>query len=185
LSLFPRIWNALRKRVRHVRILISARKSSQRNLQGRTGGNILVICYGNIYRSPFVEMKLCQHLNADRFTIRSAGFFHKSGRSCATDYIPLAREFGVPLDNHRSRRVEAADIVWADLIVIMDRKNWNELLEYREHTGNKIVWIACLLDVGWPEVDDPYGMDEEGIQKILERLNQSTEAIIKILQPES
>jgi len=183
LSLPRRIWKALCRRLRHARILLTARSGSRRNLQQRRGGNLLVLCYGNIYRSPFVANQLRRQLPAGQFAVRSAGFHHRVDRSCASDYIPLAAEFGASLAEHRSRRVVAEDLQWADLIVIMDRKNWDALQDLGVPVANKTVWISSALDGAWPEIADPYGMDEAGVRRILGQLQRSSEALARALQP--
>ncbi len=177
-----RIRAALLRRIRHAAALYSARTSSRRNISGVTAGNILVLCYGNIYRSPFVERRLAQLLDPGKWKLKSAGFYQKTGRPCAPEYIYLANDFGVSLVDHQSSTVGLDDIEWADLIVIMDRKNWDDLRSMAPGTDNKIVWVACCLEDGLPEVIDPYNLPVDAVGKIIRRLDRSAVAISRQLQ---
>ena len=73
------------------------------------------------------------------------------------------------------------DIEWADIIVIMDRMNWDALRDMGADADRKVVWIGCYMERGLPEVKDPYGMCESDVRKTLQRLNKSTERIAEVL----
>ena len=160
----------------------SARSSSKRNISGVTAGNILVLCYGNIYRSPFIERRLAQLLDSGKWKIKSAGFYHKTGRPCVPEFISLANDFGISLIDHRSSAVSLDDIDWADLIVIMDRKNRDQLLSMSPGAHDKIVWVACCLDDGLPEVIDPYSLPVDAVDEVIRRLDRSAMAMCKQLR---
>ena len=180
-SLARRILNAIWRRVRHAWVLISARKASLKRAREVAAGRVLVLCYGNIYRSPFVERKLAKALSPERWTVRSAGFHDRAGRSCAPEYVALARQYGVSLSDHRSRRVTERDVEEAELVIIMDRKNWDQLHALATDAEHKVVWIGCALPRGGLEVQDPYGRSAEETNDILRRLNQAVDAIVQLL----
>ena len=48
----------------------------------------------------------------------------------------------------------------AALVVIMDRKNWDQVQALAPETEPKVVWIGCALPEGSVEVADPYGRSE-------------------------
>jgi len=60
-----RVIRAIMRRIEHRFILRKARDQSLRHVHSCSPGNILVLCYGNIYRSPFVANYL-KKLFADR-----------------------------------------------------------------------------------------------------------------------
>jgi len=176
-----RIYRALLLRLRHARLLLVARRNSLKRLTSLRRGNILVLCYGNIYRSPFVEQRLRDHLD-DRWKLRSAGFHKKIQRPCDTDYIPIAARYGGALENHRSRCVNREDIDWANLIIIMDRKNYDQLEFNYPNSLDKVVWVAAALDVRIPEVEDPYGKPQDKIERLVKRMDDSVAALGKLLK---
>jgi len=181
-SFTRRLLNAIWRRVRHARVLISARKASLNRVRQVATGRVLVLCYGNIYRSPFVERKLAKALSPERWVVRSAGFHDHAGRSCAPEYVALARQYGVSLPDHRSRRVTNRDVDEADLVIIMDRKNWDQLHALTADAEHKVVWIGCALRRGGLEVQDPYGCSAKETNDIVRRLSRATDAIAQLLR---
>ncbi len=177
MSLPRRIWKSIARRLRHWRLLKVARAESLNSLGRVNGGNILVLCYGNIYRSPFVANKLASLLDNTKWEIRSAGFYHKSNRPCAEGFVQLANTFDVDLSQHRSRQVTEEEVEWADLIVIMDCKNRDLLHDLGDAGEHKVVWVAACLMRNRVDVEDPFGTPEKQIHLTAERLNQATEAL--------
>ena len=185
MALFGRLSRALARRVAYARFFFSARRDSYRNLRLLSGGNVLVLCYGNIYRSPFVARQLTNLLPGSEWHIRSAGFHDKEGRSCDEEFVALAAERGVDLRTHGSRKVAEADLGWADLIVIMDGKNRLMLDEMSTTVGRKVVWIGAWLAGLRPDVIDPYGQTLEKQRLIVERLDQATRNLAERLHSPS
>lgn len=180
--LLRRILDAVRRRTRHVRVLRKARVASLKRARETRAGKLLVLCHGNIYRSPFVECKLTNALPPDRWTVVSAGFHDCIDRPCTSEYVALAREYGVSLADHRSRRVTERDVREADLVIIMDRRNWDQLHELAPDAEQKVVWVGCALPQGTVEVQDPYGLSAVETNRILRRLNQAADALSHLLR---
>ncbi|ACL73459.1 Protein-tyrosine-phosphatase-like protein [Thioalkalivibrio sulfidiphilus HL-EbGr7] len=136
---------------------------------------ILVMCYGNIYRSPLVAAYLRRSLSGqDGIEIRSAGFHPKPGRRSPDDYVGHVRCLtGLDLSQHKSRVIEQSDLEWADSIVIMDRHNWHAITGLGRVYEAKVVWLGAFLPGGPLEVDDPYGQD---VQRVLELVGMAVRA---------
>jgi protein-tyrosine phosphatase len=173
-SLAKRIVRAIIRRIRHQILLHFVRAKSNAVIKsvGKID-HILVLCYGNIYRSPLVEYLLREALSDTSIEIRSAGFYDKTGRSCSDEYLSLLSERGYNLKAHRSRKISQEDIAWADIILIMDRKNWDLLSAMDSTALTKTVWIGAFSPNLSVEVGDPYGQGVEVTQKIIAQLEQS------------
>ena len=78
---------------------------------------VMVICHGNICRSPFGE----QHLASicPQLEVRSAGVEAGEGNPPQPGAVRIAAEFGLDLSDHGSHRLDEADVAWADLIIGM------------------------------------------------------------------
>jgi len=161
-----RVLKAIRLRLATRRALATARADSDRNLTRSRGRRVLVLCYGNIYRSPFAAESLRTAM--PELEIRSAGFHSKEGRTSPDAHVRMSAALGVDLLAHRSRRVRAEDIAWADLIVIMDRLNWARLQELQA-PADKVLWLGSLKP-GEVEIPDPYGLDPATARAVVERL---------------
>src|SRR5688572_26698811 len=120
--------------------MVRARAHSRARLAAHPPRRILMLCYGNIYRSAFAATSLSARLQAsgDACEVRCAGFHPVEGRLSPEAFVALAREYGVELEAHRSRVVSADDVRWADTIVIMDRFNWGRLAAYGKEAQEKI-----------------------------------------------
>lgn len=177
-----RILEALRRRARHALVLRKARKTSLERVRETRRGKILVLCYGNIYRSPFVARKLADALPPERWKVVSAGFHDRIARPCAPEYVALAQKHGVSLASHLSHRVTERDLREADLVIIMDRKNWDQLHSLAADAENKVVWIGCALPHGALEVQDPYGRSAAETNRIVGQMSQATDAITALLR---
>lgn len=181
-SFLPRLKRAIARRLRYRRYLLNARQSSLQNLSGKKRGSILVLCYGNIYRSPFVAAKLKTLLCTKKWSVNSAGFYDKQGRPCDIRLIALARQYGIDLTEHRSRRVTSEELDSADIVVIMDCMNRDLLEDYESSLEKKIVWIGACLESGRPDVVDPYGRTANETRLIIRHLNTATQKLAQFIQ---
>jgi protein-tyrosine phosphatase len=169
---------AVWRRVLHRWALLRARRLSIARVDAQQPRRLLVMCYGNIYRSPFVAAWLGARL-AERsgFEIRSAGFHLVAARPSPQEYIRLAGDYRVDLEPHRSRIVEPADLEWADAIVIMDRYNWERLQGFGAGVQDKVIWLGAFAPDGAMEIDDPYAMPLPRVQAIIEQMRDAADGL--------
>ncbi len=146
---------------------VFARRESFANLAVRPIRRVLVVCYGNIYRSPFVAAYL-QQVCGDGLEIRSGGFYARPGRTSPARHVTMSRTRGVDLSRHVSVVVTPADLAWADVIVLMDRHNW-QALQLAGAPVDRLVWLGAMDD-GPIEIPDPYSLDECATREVLGRL---------------
>ena len=159
--------NKVRRRLAAAQAVRRARADTYVRLAAAPVKRILVICYGNIYRSAFLGRYLTDALQGVA-EVRSAGFHPKTGRPCPDRHVAAAARLGVNLQEHRSALVQKDDLEWADTILLMDRHNWAALQEAGAD-ARKYVWTGALSD-GPVEVVDPYQLTDESATAITERL---------------
>lgn len=165
-------------RVLAARALANARASTSQSL-GRTPlVKILVICHGNIYRSALVGEYLRRSLGA-RFQIQSAGFHPVGERPAPPRHVEMCAAAGIDLSSHRSCVVSSEQIAWADVIVLMDRRNWVSLRRAGAD-ASRFVWLGAL-EQGTVEIADPYGLDTDAAQAIVQRLLICSERLVQRL----
>ena len=100
------------------------RRTAMRRVRRSRPQSILVLCYGNICRSPYAGAVLAARLSDDGITgvdVDSAGFAGP-GRSSPDGAVRVAGERGTDLSPHRSRLVTLAMLKDADLVLVMDAR---------------------------------------------------------------
>lgn len=125
---------------------------------------VLFLCYGNIYRSPFAAAyfnRLVAASGRPGPLARSAGFYAVSGRPSPARARALSRGHGVDLGAHRSTVVSAAMVEAAAAIFVMDRRNLAQLAAAHPAALRKTYLLAHFAPgpAQADEIADPYEQD--------------------------
>lgn len=176
-------WSRIRLRVATMRAMSRARTKTMQLACQSDLNRLLVICYGNIYRSPFVAAYLSRFLGTQRRSfVRSAGFHPRSGRRCTEEFVEYVQgRFEIDLSIHRSNTVSQADVDWADGIIVMDRHNWHGLAAMGRGSQEKAIWLGTLVEDEGVEIADPYDKPRKEMIKIVDRLVAGSECLLKLM----
>jgi protein-tyrosine-phosphatase/predicted ATP-grasp superfamily ATP-dependent carboligase len=150
--------------------------ASRRHLASRAGAErVLVLCHGNLCRSPYVARRLAA-LVGEPLEVRSAGLAATPGERSPEPFRSLAAARGVDLAAPEARPVTPADLAWADVVVVMDEKNAKLLAALGAGVGDKTVWLGALdpEQPGHAGIEDPFDEPVERVAKILDRLDRAT-----------
>jgi protein-tyrosine phosphatase len=119
------------------------RRRAQTALADRAApARVLVVCHGNICRSPFAGLILRRLLTPQGIRVESAGFIGP-GRPAPPEAIEAAGARGVDLGEHRSRVLTPDIVEAADLVVVMDA---NQAREIRQRFGRARADVILLGD---------------------------------------
>lgn len=127
---------------------------------GHTGyraQRILFVCYGNICRSPLAELyakKLAPNLE-----VASAGFHDTVGRVAPKWYQAISAGLGIDLSASQSRRIDTAQVEWAELIVLADMDNLDRLEHEFPNAVGKTTMLGLFLPTPRAVIEDPYHLD--------------------------
>lgn len=149
--------------------MATARRCSVARLRGGPMRRVLVVCHGNIYRSAFVGQYLKQHL-PDRVIVRSGGFHPAVGRPAPERHVLTSRRYGVDLAGHCSAVIGSPEVEWADTIVLMDSRNWQELVNLGA-SSDRLLWLG-VLDGDGVEIPDPDRLSDEEAAAVVDRLHE-------------
>jgi protein-tyrosine phosphatase len=176
--MIARLYKALRRRLRAKKALAAARHASLSRIQQGGVKRMLVVCYGNIYRSPFAGIYLRQQL--PDVEVRTSGFHRVVGRPSPPRHVTMSQSRNIDLSQHRSSRVTPEDLQWADVVVLMDRHNWGALDDLgADH--RKLVWLGAFGS-GDVEIADPYELDDAHAQRVLDQMEQSGKELVARLR---
>ncbi|MBO4989015.1 MAG: low molecular weight phosphotyrosine protein phosphatase [Clostridia bacterium] len=126
---------------------------------------VLIVCHGNICRSPMGEMMLKQKVkerNLSGFFIDSAaGSSEELGNSIYPPARRTLERHGVPYTDHRARKMTKADYEAFDVILVMDEENVRLLRRIVEDKGNKVRKLLSYTKRGGDVADPWYTGDFE------------------------
>jgi protein-tyrosine phosphatase len=146
---------------------------------------ILMVCLGNICRSPLAEGILASKLPVEKFTVDSAGTgsWHV-GHSPDKRSVATARKNGLNISNQKGRQFKITDFDTFDYIYVMDRSNYEDLLYLAETLDHKKK-VQMILNDLFPnenvDVPDPYYGSADGFDQVYKMINDASEIIAKKL----
>jgi len=150
---------------------------------------ILMVCLGNICRSPMADGLLRHKVQRDGIsaTVDSAGTanYHVGGPPDER-MTETAMNNGIDLSSLRARQFGVSDFDSFDLIYVMDQSNYSNVtrLARNEKDINKVKLI--LLELGESEriseVPDPYYGGQGGFDHVFDLLDRATDVIIEKLK---
>ncbi len=129
--------------------------------------NVLFVCTGNTCRSP-MAMGLLETLIEPRFAqIDSAGTAAISGLPPAQFAIDIVKEFGGSIENYQTKYLSCELIEWADLILVMEQKHYNAVLELLPRSKAKLFFLRAYKKNGEErEVPDPVGRGRSAYERV-------------------
>lgn len=144
--------------------------------------NVLVLCAGNICRSPFAERYLRDRLPPESGTaVRSAGFVAEEDRPSPRPAVETAAEFGVSLADHTSVHITPGTLSWSDLVVVMDAANYASLARRHRETLGRAWFLLPFADAGACEIPDPHGGDRETFRRVYGAIADATDGLAAAL----
>ncbi len=134
---------------------------------------LLLVCLGNICRSPMAEGALRHHLQrsplAERVQVDSAGTggWH-SGEPPDRRAVACARGHGVDIAGLRARQLQAADFAAFDWILCADAANLRDVRQRAPAAARERValWLPWAGLDGPREIPDPYTGGSEQFEQV-------------------
>jgi protein-tyrosine-phosphatase len=130
----------------------------------------LILCFGNINRSPFAA-----HLARRRpgSVATSAGFFPSAGRASPAATLACAARHGVALEGHRSAIATAAMLRSAPAIFVFDLQNVVQVASRCPRALSRVHLLATLSAEGPVFISDPHGRPEAELQRAFEAISRA------------
>ncbi len=146
---------------------------------------ILMVCLGNICRSPLAEGILASKLPKNKFKVDSAGTgsWHV-GHKPDDRSITVAKKNKINIADQKGRQFSKSDFSAFDYIYVMDNSNYNDVIELAENQEQKQK-VKLILDELFPnekvDVPDPYFGLSNGFEIVYTMLDEVCDIIAKKL----
>lgn len=146
---------------------------------------IVMVCLGNICRSPLAEGILASKLPKDKFIVDSAGTssWHVGDKPDSRS-IATAHKHGIDISNQKGKHFTAAFFDEFDYIYVMDESNYTNVISLAtSHKQREKVHLILevLSNKNLVEVPDPYYGLEDGFNTVYEMLDKATDLIAQNL----
>ncbi|MEE3999418.1 low molecular weight protein-tyrosine-phosphatase [Tenacibaculum sp. FZY0031] len=147
---------------------------------------ILMVCLGNICRSPLAEGILKSKVSSESFIVDSAGTAgYHVGELPDRRSIEVARKYGIDLSSQRSRKFTRADFDKFDTIFAMDQSNYADIVALSKNKKQHEK-VKMILNELYPNenrnVPDPYYGGDQGFENVYKMLDEACEMIASKLE---
>ena len=142
---------------------------------------VLMVCLGNICRSPLAEGILKSKVNAQKVLVDSAGTAgYHDGNLPDTRSIEVASQYEINITNQRARKFTIKDFDIFDFIYVMDETNYQNIL-ILARDQNDTRKVQMILNETTPDqnlsVPDPYYGGNQGFENVYVMLDEACEII--------
>jgi protein-tyrosine phosphatase len=141
---------------------------------------ILVVCHGNMCRSPYLQAVLQRSL--PDVSVTSTGFVG-SDRAVPQLSVAVAAQRGLDLSRHRSRPIAQPQVIDADLIIVMDAGQAQRVARMFGVKRERIVIAGDLAPMfeGTREIRDPWNQSLETFKSSFDRLDRCAATVAGLL----
>jgi protein-tyrosine phosphatase len=146
---------------------------------------ILMVCLGNICRSPLAEGILASKLPKNKFLVDSAGTgsWH-IGHSPDPRSIAVAKTKNLDISQQKGRQFQITDFEKFDYIYAMDKSNYDDVIALATTDQHKQK-VKIILDELFPDenvdVPDPYFGMPNGFEMVYNMLDEVCDLVAQKL----
>lgn len=146
---------------------------------------ILMVCLGNICRSPLAEGILQKKLPREAFSVDSAGTAnYHTGSAPDKRSIAVAKKYGLDISHLKARQFVVSDFDVFDYIYVMDASNYQNVVDLARNEADKNK-VHYILNETQPKqnlpVSDPYYGGNDGFEQVYQMLDEACSIIAKKL----
>ena len=143
--------------------------------------NVLVVCTGNICRSPMAEVLLEDYARrrSRSVAVRSASVMGLKGHPAHKNAVKVMQEIGLDLTQHRSQPVTRELMDWADYVLVMEFRHASKLRDRYPDAEDKILMTGSFG--GLMEIKDPLGWWKGPFKVCRAELSRCIEAFVDTL----
>lgn len=143
---------------------------------------VLMVCLGNICRSPLAEGILQSKISKEFCIVDSAGTAnYHVGETPDKRSVATAKKFGIDISQQKCRQFKKSDFDEFDFIYVMDKSNYRNVIALAPNEAAKAK-VQLILNESHPnsnlEVPDPYYGGIDGFEEVHKMLDEACNKII-------
>ena len=134
--------------------------------------NILIVCVGNICRSPMAEYLLQYKIKKQGMGTRvsSAGLGALIDQGADEYAIEVMSEHGIDGTTHRARQLDHEIVKRNELILVMEHWQKKEIESLYPYARGRVHLLGKWADV---EISDPYKKSKDAFVHAFEKINKA------------
>jgi L-malate glycosyltransferase len=149
----------------------------------RSARSVLIVCHGNIIRSPFAERLLRRALGScSRPTLSSAGLYAIPGNPPHQYALLTALSRAIDMDGHAASPLSRDRVAASDVILVMDVWQLVELLRRFPEARQKTFLFACLATNVPLEVEDPVNGDRAMFEDCFDHIARAAAPLVHAIK---
>ena len=125
---------------------------------------ILIVCVGNICRSPTAEFIFREKLKHRDIHVSSAGLRALVGRPMDDHAMQILKERGIDAAEHRARQLDPSMLRQADLVLAMERDHLAAVSRLAPEASGKMFLLDKWQDAN--DVPDPYRQSRQMFEHV-------------------
>ena len=139
-------------------------------------GNVLMVCLGNICRSPLAHGIFEQLSKEFSIAVDSAGTAsYHIGSTPDPRSIKTALNHGIDISKQQARQFTRSDFDSFDHIFVMDRQNLRNVLKLSQTEAERNKVKLLLTN---EEVEDPYYGGDQGFEIVFDKIEKASKDIL-------
>ena len=144
---------------------------------------LLMVCLGNICRSPLAEGVLKEKLkqqNKNAFVDSAAIIAFHEGQNPDPRSTAIAQKYGIDISSQTGRQIKPIDFETFDEIFAMDKHVYEQILmlaQTEEHKKKVFLFMETKYPGTGKEVPDPYYGGPEGFENVYRMIDEACDAI--------
>ena len=145
---------------------------------------VLMVCLGNICRSPLAEGILQSKVDPTKIFVDSAGTAgYHIGSAPDPRSIEVANKHHIDISRQRCRKFQMEDFYSFDHIFVMDKENYKNVcsLAPSEDYKSKVRLLLDGTELNYMEVPDPYYGGQDGFQEVYHLIDKACDVLIQDL----
>ena len=129
---------------------------------------VVVLCYGNICRSPFAGLDLARQ--NPKLQVRTAGLFATEGKPPEPGALRIATEHGIDLSSHAAHLLDESDVAWADLLIGMQGRHVSTIADRWPEAREKTRLLGDYASDAPYWIEDPWGFPDDYFREVFAQI---------------